>query len=77
VARPDDWPEGIVGWLCAEQTDGAFIVHYAHTKPYRRKEGVLTALLASLEPTGKLGFSHLRPPYSDTLKRRGYGHVRL
>lgn len=76
VARPDDWPEGIVGWLCAEQLADRFVVHFAVTKPHRRREGVLAALLADRRPLGQLTFSHLRPPFTETLKKRGYVHDR-
>lgn len=74
VARPDDWPEGIEGWLCAEQLPDRFVVHFGATKPHLRRQGRLTALLAHFRPTGALVFSHLRPPYTDTLKHRGFVH---
>lgn len=76
VARPDDWPEGIDGWLCAEQQPDRFVVHFGATKPHLRGQGVLTSLLTHAGPTGRLVFSHLRPPYTETLKRRGYVHDR-
>lgn len=74
VARPDDWPEGIQGWLCAEQQPSRFVAHFAVTKPHLRRQGILTALLEHLRPTGRLVFSHFRPPFTDTLRRRGYAH---
>lgn len=72
VARPVDWAEGVLGWLCCEQTPGAFVLHWAAVKPPFRRQGVLTALLASQSPEGRLVYSHLRPPYTDTLNRRGF-----
>lgn len=72
VARPDDWDEGILGWLCAEQRADRFIVHFGATRPYHRKRGVFWSLVESLKPHGELVFSHLRPPYTETLKRHGY-----
>jgi ribosomal protein S18 acetylase RimI-like enzyme len=72
VARPHDWPEGVVGWLCCEQTPDAFILHWASVKPAFRRQGVLAMLLASQTPQGALLYSHLRPPFTDTLNRRGF-----
>lgn len=72
VARPGDWPEGIVGWVAAEQQPEAFVVHYAFVKPLFRRHGVLTRLVESFGPEGALVFSALRPPFSNYLKQRGF-----
>ena len=72
VARPADWAEGVVGWLCGEQLEGAWVLHWASVKPSFRRQGVLTALIASQSPVGRLVYSHLRPPFTDTLNRRGF-----
>jgi hypothetical protein len=79
VARPEDWPEGIYGWLCAESKPSRFVIHFGVTKPQYRKLGVFWKLVESLrpeEPQAREGqalvFSHLRPPFVETLKRHGY-----
>lgn len=76
VARPDDWAEGILGWMCAEQMPDRFVVHFAATKPHERRKGVFWSLVEHMQPTGILCFSHLRPPYTETLRKRGYVHDR-
>ena len=72
VARPPDWSDGIVGWVAAEQTADKFCVHYAYTIDMFRRQGVMTSLIAFLEPSGQRVFSALRPPFSDALKRSGF-----
>lgn len=72
VARPPDWSEGILAWLCFEQRPDQHIVHAAYVKPPYRRTGIATALLEASKPHGALSFSHLRPPYVEPLKRRGY-----
>lgn len=72
VARPADWPEGVIAWVAAEQTPEAFVLHYAFTKPLFRSAGVMTALVQSLEPKGARLFSQLRPPFTDLLKQSGF-----
>jgi hypothetical protein len=72
VARPADWAEGIYGWACCEQQAGRFIVHFGSTKQPFRRNGVFWTLVDSLEPQGQRVFSHLRPPYTETLNKRGY-----
>jgi ABC-type bacteriocin/lantibiotic exporter with double-glycine peptidase domain len=46
------------------------------TKPHERRKGVFWSLVDSMGPTGTLCFSHLRPPYTETLRKRGYVHDR-
>ena len=79
VARPEDWPEGIYGWVCAESAPDKFVVHFGATKPQYRKLGVFWRLVEAVRPQDNatrdaqaLVFSHLRPPYVETLKRHGY-----
>lgn len=75
VARPLDWPEGVLGWLCAEQCDGVFAVHYGFVKVFYRKRGLGKALIDAFAPTGRLVFTHLRPPYTDHLRNLGFTHA--
>jgi len=75
VARPEDWPEGIVGWACTEQQPGEFIIHYGFTKRRLRRTGIFWGLIESLKPEGRLVFAHLRQPYTDTLLTHGYKHA--
>lgn len=73
VARPDDWGDhGIIGWLAAEQQPEQFVLAYAFVRPLFRKQGVMTSLIKSLEPKGKLVFSCLRPPFSAYVQRLGF-----
>src|SRR3954470_2419415 len=65
IARPNDWAEGIMGYLVTEQTADAFVVHWSHVKPAYRTLGIPQALLSAMEPHGRLLFSHLRPPFTD------------
>lgn len=76
VARPPDWPEGILGWVCSEQTADTFLLHWAHVrKRYRARytgHSLLWELVAALEPRGALRFTYLRPPFTDALTSHGY-----
>jgi hypothetical protein len=76
VARPPDWPEGIMGWVCGEQTPSAFLLHWAHVRKRHRARytgrSLLWGLVPMLEPRGLLRFTHLRPPFTDALTRNGY-----
>lgn len=75
IARPDDWPEGITGWLCGEQTQNEFMVHYAFVKRFWRRKGVFRSMLEAFAPHGRLVFTHLRPPYTDYLRDMGMSHL--
>ena len=72
VARPTDWSEGVLGWVAAEQQPTQIVVHYAYVLDAHRKQGLMKALIASLEPKGKLVFSSLRPPFSAALQKLGF-----
>ena len=72
VARPVDWDQGIIGWVAAEQQEDRFVVRYTFVRTMFRKQGVMTALINSMEPKGELIFSSLRPPFSEALKRSGF-----
>lgn len=80
VVRPVDWPEGVIGWVCAEQQDSAFVLHYGYVKGrYRatrtRGPSFFWGLVESMEPRGELLFTHLRPPFTNTLTKHGYSHA--
>jgi len=75
VARPPDWPEGVLGWLCAEQCGDVFVLHYGFVKSFYRKRGLGKALVDAFAPTGRLVFTHLRPPYTDYLRDKGFSHA--
>lgn len=52
VARPHDWPEGILGWIASQQTSKHYRLLWAFTKgPFRRQQ-VFSTLLASQNPLG-------------------------
>jgi hypothetical protein len=72
VARPPDWPEGIAAWMCAEQDDDAFTVHWCHVKAQWLPLGMHRALLSAFEPHGQFLFSHLRPPRTDIWNDLGF-----
>lgn len=76
VARPDDWPEGILGWLCGECVDGA-VVHYVYVKRRERRSGVAGALVSEL--VGACGepraYTHRRYPMTSWLERRGFAYM--
>lgn len=72
VARPESWADGVLGWLCAEQQPDQFVLHYVLVRPEFRNEKVMTSLIKSLEPNGKLVFSCLRPPFSAYVQRLGF-----
>lgn len=68
VARPVDWDEGILGWLCFEkQRPSTYYLHYAYTKTAYRQSGIASSLLRESEPTGNLLFTHLKLPGSNYL----------
>ncbi len=75
VARPLDWPEGIMGYLVAEQTPSAFVVHWSHVKPAFRSLDIRGALIDAMEPRGRREFTHFRPPFTDQWIERGYRHA--
>lgn len=70
IARPVDWDEGIIGWVCYSPT----CVHYIYVKTAYRRRGVGQQLLTSDRNLLHKKFSHLRPPYSDWLRRRGLSY---
>jgi hypothetical protein len=77
VARPEGWPEGILGWACAQQADDAFVLHYAYVKRRARArttggDSLLWALVEAMAPRGKLLYSHRRAPYTFALDGHGY-----
>lgn len=83
VARPDDWPEGILGWACVEPGDGTMTIHYGYTKNRLRGQGIFWTLVhhaqgsnsAATDPSVERYFTHLRPPFSNTLIKNGYVHA--
>lgn len=79
IARPPEWPEGIMGWACGEQTRDAFLLHWAHVRKRHRARNtgrsILWALVPEFEPRGALRFTHLRPPFTDALTRHGYAYA--
>jgi len=75
VARPPDWPEGVLGWLCAEQCEDTFVLHYGYVKAPYRRHGLGRALITAFEPHGRMVFTHLRPPYTDYLRNMGFSHA--
>lgn len=75
VARPEGWPQGVYGWACAEQTEDAFVLHYGFVKRRVRTRGIFWGLVEALKPRGALLFTHLRPPYTRTLSKRGFVHA--
>lgn len=76
VARPEGWAEGIMAWVCVQQKPDAFLLHYAFAKRRFRKrvtgESVFWQLIDSLKPHGEMLFTHLRPPYTNTLTTHGF-----
>lgn len=46
VARPMDWPEGIIGWVCAEPETST--LHYCYCKTLWRRQGITTQLLTKM-----------------------------
>jgi hypothetical protein len=75
IARPPDWPEGVLGWLCAEQCEGVFVLHYGFVKAFYRRNGLGKALVDAFDPRGRKVFTHLRPPYTDHLRNLGFSHA--
>jgi len=75
VARPLDWPEGVLGWVCAEHGGDEFILHYGFVKSVYRRHGLGMSLLRAFEPRGRMVFTHLRPPYTDYLRDLGFSHA--
>lgn len=67
IARPVDWSEGILGWLCFEQSDESYSLHYAYVKTVYRRHGIAASLLRESRPTGDLIFTHLTLPGSSYL----------
>lgn len=75
VARPDDWDQGILGWLCGEVVPEGSVVHYVYVKRRSRREGIATALLQQLVDTAPAyAFTHRRHPYHRWLESRGFVH---
>lgn len=77
VARPGDWDEGIVGWVCGEPTTEARIVHYVYVKKPYRKHGLARALTDRLsEQFGDRHeytiFTHRAEPFTSAVKRWGW-----
>jgi hypothetical protein len=73
VARPETWDEGVLGWVAAEQLPDVFVLHWAWCRDEFRRQRVLSRLVQSFEPRGQRVFTHLRPPFSDCLKRPSLG----
>jgi len=57
VARDDEDPIFVYGWICAERIDDAFVGHYLYCKRPFREQGIARALL--IEALGRLGGSRL------------------
>lgn len=70
VARPTDWPDGVLGWVCAEPG----VMHYAYVKsPYRRLGLGRTLLAYAAEQLGEAftAYTHKRKPWTEALERQG------
>lgn len=57
VARPVDWPEGVLAWVASEQREGAYVVHWAFCKGPFRRQGLVAALIEAQTPRGAMQFS--------------------
>lgn len=64
VARPVDWNDGILGWLCYEQTDAKYFLHYIYVKTAYRRNGIAARLVDISGPQFSKYFTHLNLPYA-------------
>lgn len=78
IARPVDWPDGIVGWACGQSLPSTFVLHYANVKRDYRRIGLGRALVLQLGLTDSQArvFTHPRPPWTNALKRHGFQYVK-
>lgn len=53
VAANPDATEQILGWICAELVNGAFVLHFLYVKNVFRRFGLAQKLVASLEEVEK------------------------
>ena len=78
VARPEGWAEGILGWACVEFARDAFVLHYGYTKKRLRGQGIFWTLVRHAQGDTeheRMVFTHLRPPYTNTLAKHGFVHA--
>lgn len=75
VARDDEDPLFVYGWLCAERIGDSFVGHFCYVKKSFREQGVARSLLIeALDRLGgsKLVYSHESAPYRARLASMGF-----
>lgn len=57
VARPLDWPEGVLAWVASEQRRDGWVLHWAYTKELFRRQGLVSQLIEAQQKHGPLRYS--------------------